>query len=625
MKKHAQLLLVVTILSASFTQAQNKPNMTQVLPESKPKKAVVYQVFTRLFGNKNTTNKPWGTIEENGVGKFNDFTDKALQEIKKLGVTHVWFTGVPHHDVIRDYTKYGISNDDPDVVKGRAGSPYAVKDYYNVNPDLAVNPAKRLQEFEALIKRTHANGLKVIIDIVPNHIARNYHSLSNPKGVKDFGADDDTSVEYKRDNNFYYIPGKAFEVPTSDTYKPLNGEKNPLIDGKFKEFPAKWTGNGSREAKPDINDWYETVKVNYGIKPDGSKDFPELPEGFDKKDFKAHYEYWQGKDVPDSWKKFRDIALYWTKKGVDGFRYDMAEMVPYEFWSYMNAAIKMQDSDAFLLAEVYNPKEYRNYINLGLMDYLYDKVETYDHLKAVIQGNALPDALSDIQSNMIDIEHHMLHFLDNHDEQRLASAAFAGTPEKGKPLMVISATISTSPTMIYFGQEVGEPGNEDAGFGKPTRTSIFDYIGVPHHQRWMNDGKFDGGQLTESEKELRDFYARLLNFTIKSSAMMGKYQEIQTVNRNETKEYDPGLYSFVRWDNKEKLIIIANCSWVTTSHVDLIVPEDVIEKWNLNDGDYKVTDQLYNHETSTLEVKGGRGIIKVKIKPSESFIFKLQE
>lgn len=625
MKKHAQLLLVVTILSASFTQAQNKPNMTQVLPESKPKKAVVYQVFTRLFGNKNTTNKPWGTIEENGVGKFNDFTDKALQEIKKLGVTHVWFTGVPHHDVIRDYTKYGISNDDPDVVKGRAGSPYAVKDYYNVNPDLAVNPAKRLQEFEALIKRTHSNGLKVIIDIVPNHIARNYHSLSNPKGVKDFGADDDTSVEYKRNNNFYYIPGKAFEVPTSDTYKPLNGEKNPLIDGKFKEFPAKWTGNGSREAKPDINDWYETVKVNYGIKPDGSKDFPELPEGFDKKDFKAHYEYWQGKDVPDSWKKFRDIALYWTKKGVDGFRYDMAEMVPYEFWSYMNAAIKMQDSDAFLLAEVYNPKEYRNYINLGLMDYLYDKVETYDHLKAVIQGNALPDALSDIQSNMIDIEHHMLHFLDNHDEQRLASAAFAGTPEKGKPLMVISATISTSPTMIYFGQEVGEPGNEDAGFGKPTRTSIFDYIGVPHHQRWMNDGKFDGGQLTESEKELRDFYARLLNFTIKSSAMMGKYQEIQTVNRNETKEYDPGLYSFVRWDNKEKLIIIANCSWVTTSHVDLIVPEDIIEKWNLNDGDYKVTDQLYNHETSTLEVKGGRGIIKVKIKPSESFIFKLQE
>lgn len=622
--KKSILIVGLSFFAINLSISQKKStNVTLSMPETKPQKAVVYQVFTRLFGNKNTTNKPWGTIEENAVGKFNDFTDKALGEIKKLGVTHVWYTGVPHHDVIRDYTKYGISNDDPDVVKGRAGSPYAVKDYYNVNPDLAVNPAKRLQEFEALIKRTHANGLKVIIDIVPNHIARNYKSMSNPKGVKDFGADDDTSVEYKRDNNFYYIPGKAFEVPTSDTYKPLNGEKNPLSDGKFTEFPAKWTGNGSREAKPDINDWYETVKVNYGIKPDGSKDFPELPEGFDKKEYKAHFEFWQGKDVPSSWKKFRDIALYWTAKGVDGFRYDMAEMVPYEFWSYMNSAIKMQNSDAFLLAEVYNPKEYRNYINLGLMDYLYDKVETYDLLKAVIQGRTLPDALSDIQNSMADIEHHMLHFLDNHDEQRLASEAFAGTPEKGKPLMVVSATISSSPTMIYFGQEVGEDAKEDAGFGKPTRTSIFDYIGVPHHQRWMNGGKFDGGKLSTSEKELRDFYSRLLNFTLKSSALMGKYQEIQTINRNETADYDPGLYSYVRYSDNEKLIIIANFSWVTTSHIDLIVPKDIIAKWDLKDGDYQVTDQMYNKITTTLKVKEGKGTMVVKIKPSESFIFKL--
>ncbi len=237
------------------------------------KKEVVYQVFTRLFGNKNTTNKPWGTIEENGVGKFNDFTDKALHEIKDLGVTYIWYTGVPHHALIRDYTAIGISNDDPEVVKGRAGSPYAVKDYYNVNPDLAVNPANRLQEFEALIARTHKAGLKVIIDIVPNHIARKYEGKNNPVGVKDFGADDDVSVEYKRDNNFYYIPNTRFEIP--NTAKPLNGEKNPLVDGKFEEYPAKWTGNGSRMAKPDKNDWYETVKVNYGIRPDGSKDFPD--------------------------------------------------------------------------------------------------------------------------------------------------------------------------------------------------------------------------------------------------------------------------------------------------------------------------------------------------------------
>lgn len=611
--------------TVSATVAQNNKNvpmMKKVEAVEKPQKYVVYQVFTRLFGNKKTTNKPWGTIEENGVGKFSDFTDTALMEIKKLGVTHIWYTGVPHHDVIRDYTKYGISNDDPDVVKGRAGSPYAVKDYYNVNPDLADNPAKRLEEFEALISRTHKHRLKVIIDIVPNHIARNYKGLTNPKGVKDFGADDDTTVEYARDNNFYYIPNTPFQVPTSPDYKPLNGEAHPLSDGKFDEFPAKWTGNGSRMAKPDINDWYETVKVNYGVRPDGTKDFPELPAGYDEKDYAAHFAFWKDKDVPDSWKKFRDIALYWIEKGVDGFRYDMAEMVPYEFWSYMNSSIKMKNPKAFLLAEVYNPKEYRNYIKLGKMDYLYDKVETYDHLKAVIKGNTLPDALSDIQNNMMDIEHHMLHFLDNHDEQRLASPEFAGTPEKGKPLMVVSATISSSPTMIYFGQEVGEPGNEDAGFGKRSRTSIFDYIGVPHHQRWMNGGKFDGGQLSKSEKALRDFYSRLLNFTLKSSAMLGKFQEIQSINRKATQNYDQGLYSFVRYSEEEKLIVIANFSWVTTSKIDLVIPNDVIANWKLADGSYTVQDQLYG-SSKVLNVVNGKGTIHLNIKPSESFIFKL--
>ncbi|MGC4040147.1 MAG: alpha-amylase family protein [Flavobacterium sp.] len=589
---------------------------------NKPKKEVVYQVFTRLFGNKNTTNKPWGTIEENGVGKFNDFTDTALQEIKKLGVTYIWYTGVPHHDVIRDYTKYGISNDDPDVVKGRAGSPYAVKDYYNVNPDLAVNPAKRLEEFEALIARTHKNGLKVIIDIVPNHIARNYHSLSNPKGVTDFGAEDNTSVEYARNNNFYYIPGQPFEVPAFGDYKPLNGESNPLIDGKFNENPAKWTGNGSRQARPDINDWFETVKVNYGIRPDGSKDFPELPAGYDKKDYIDHYYFWKDKDVPGSWKKFRDIALYWIDKGVDGFRYDMAEMVPVEFWSYMNSAIKMENPKAFLMAEVYNPKEYRNYILLGKMDYLYDKVETYDHLKAVIQGKVMPDPLSDIQKGMADIEHHMLHFLDNHDEQRLASPEFAGTPEKGKPLMVVSATISSSPTMIYFGQEVGEAGAIDGGFGKPSRTSIFDYVGVPNHQRWMNDGKFDGGKLTKSEKDLRDFYKRLLNFTLKSDALTGQFEEIQSANREKTHGYDPGMYSYVRWSDNEKLIVVVNFSWVTESGFELKIPEDIIKAWKIKDGLYDVKEQLYG-STAQLKVTDGKGTIQLTVKPSESLIFKL--
>ena len=604
-------------------QNKNQSNMNQP-QNATPKKTVVYQVFTRLFGNKNTTNKPWGTIAENGVGKFNDFTDVALREIKDLGVTHIWYTGVPHHALVNDYTKYGISNDDPEVVKGRAGSPYAVKDYYNVNPDLAVDPKKRLAEFEALIVRSHNAGLQVIIDIVPNHIARKYEGKTNPKGVRDFGADDDTSVEYKRDNNFYYIPGQPFQVPTSDTYQPLNGEKNPLIDGKFNENPAKWTGNGSRLAKPDSNDWYETVKINYGIKPDGTKDFPQLPEGFGNKNIKEHFDFWKDKDVPNSWKKFRDIALYWTAKGVDGFRYDMAEMVPYEFWSYMNSAIKVKNPDAFLMAEVYNPAEYRNYIHLGKMDYLYDKVETYDKLKEVIQGKSLPDPISDIQNGLADIEHHMLHFLDNHDEQRLASPEFAGSAEKGKPLMVVSATIGTSPTMIYFGQEVGEPGKEDAGFGTHSRTSIFDYIGVPHHQRWMNNGKFDGGQLSQSEKDLRDFYKRLLNFTINSSALTGKFQQIQSANRNITTGYEPGIYSFVRWSEKQKLVIVTNFSWVTTSSFELKIPSDVIQQWNLANGVYEVTDAIYKKKTAVLNVRNGEGTIAVVLEPSESLVLELK-
>lgn len=585
------------------------------------KKVVVYQVFTRLFGNTNTNNKPWGTIEENGVGKFNDFTDKALEEIKDLGVSHIWYTGVPHHALIRDYTAIGISNDDPEVVKGRAGSPYAVKDYYNVNPDLAVNPANRLQEFEALIARTHKAGLKLIIDIVPNHVARKYEGKSNPEGVRDFGADDDVTVDYKRDNNFYYIPNTHFEVP--DTDKPLNGESNPIIDGKFDEYPAKWTGNGSRLAKPDRNDWYETVKVNYGVRPDGSKDFPELPAGFDTKSYQEHFDFWKDKDVPSSWVKFRDIALYWTAKGVDGFRYDMAEMVPYEFWSYMNSAIKVKNPDAFLLAEVYNPNEYRNYIRLGKMDYLYDKVETYDKLKDVIQGRALPDDLSGIKNRMSDIEHHMLHFLDNHDEQRLASPEFAGTPQKGKPLMVVSTTISSSPTMIYFGQEVGEAGNENGGFGTHSRTSIFDYVGVPNHQRWMNGGKFDGGQLTPEEKDLRDFYKRLLNFSLNSSALMGKFQEIQTLNRQTTQGYDPGIYAYVRWSETQKLIVVVNFSWITTSNFELKIPSEIIQKWNLKDGNYTIKDQLYQKSGVQLQVVNGEGKAQITIAPSESFIYEL--
>ena len=624
--KRGILVVVTLLLSACGGKENNTTPESTSMKNSAEHKEVVYQVFTRLFGNTKTANIPWGSLEENGVGKFSDFDEKALKEIKNLGVTYIWYTGVPHHALIQDYTAYGISNDDPDVVKGRAGSPYAVKDYYNVNPDLADDPSRRLEEFEALIDRTHKAGLKVLIDIVPNHVARNYEGKTNPKGVVDFGANDDTSVEYDRNNNFYYIPGSSFEVPQWEGgYRPLGGELNPLADNRFTEVPAKWTGNGSRSAQPGMNDWYETIKVNYGVRPDGTKDFPELPEQYAALGYEAHAAFWKQHDLPDSWKKFRDIALYWTKKGVDGFRFDMAEMVPVEFWSFLNSSIKLENPHAFLLAEVYNPDLYRAYIHKGKMDYLYDKVELYDSIKHIVKGYGWTDHLAVVQEGLKDIEHHMLHFLENHDEQRIASPDFAGSAEKGKPAMVVSATLSTSPTMIYFGQEVGEPGKENAGFGQPTRTSIFDYIGVPHHQRWVNEGQFDGGQLSEGEKKLRDFYKRLLNFSIKSSALMGEYQEFHFFNKDHSPGYDHRVFSFVRWSNEEHLLIISNFDEAKSYELEMKLPRSIVQKWKLEPDNYLLQEQLYGIKNSELKVPaGGAAEFKVQLDPLESLIFKLK-
>ena len=619
------VLLVTLMCVAAVGCTQANKNKYEKPVETAQGKPVVYQIFTRLYGNTNVTNKPWGTIEENGVGKFNDINEIALKSIKELGVTHVWYTGVPHHAVIRDYTTYGISNDDPDVVKGRAGSPYAVKDYYNVNPDLAVNPANRLQEFEALIARTHAQGMKVIIDIVPNHVARSYQSLSKPEGTEDFGARDNSRVEYARDNNFYYVVGQDFKVPApNNNYRPLGGESHPLGDGKFDEKPAKWTGNGSRLAQPKFDDWYETVKINYGVRPDGSKDFPELPAAYAQKTVQEHYQFWQGKSVPDSWSKFRQIAEYWLAKGVDGFRFDMAEMVPVEFWSYLNSSIKQKNPNAFLLAEVYNPQEYRNYIRLGKMDYLYDKVEMYDSLKAIMQGKASTDVIASVQAGMSDIEAHMLHFLENHDEQRIASPEFAGSAEKAKPAMVVSALISRSPTMIYFGQEVGEAGALETGFGDPSRTTIFDYAGVPAHQRFMNGGKFDGGVLSAKEKDLREFYQQLLNLSLQESGFAGEYRELHTHNRQHTPGYDGSVFSFARWNDQQHWVVVSNFSATQTHQFNLQLPDALVNAWALHEKSYRLASRLGDKSAPfRLQVNKAGASVALQLAPLESLVLQL--
>ena len=604
-------------------------------------KPVVYQLFTRLYGNTNTSNIPWGSMEENGVGKFADINHAALSSIRALGTSHVWYTGVPHHAVINDYSDYGISHDDPDVVKGRAGSPYAVKDYYNVNPDLAENPANRLEEFEALIKRTHENGMKVIIDIVPNHVARSYQSLSLPEGQTDFGHSDDTSVAYARDNNFYYVVDQAFEVPTAESYEPLGGDKHPLADGKFNEYPAKWTGNGARAAKPDINDWYETVKINYGVKPDGTYDFPTLPPEYAEKSYDEHVTFWKDKSLPDSWYKVRSIAHYWLDKGVDGFRYDMAEMVPVEFWSFLNSSIKQRSPDAFLLAEVYQPSKYRDYIHLGKMDYLYDKVGFYDTLKTIMQGNGKVSELVSVHKQVSDIAQHMLHFLENHDEQRIASRDFAGSAEKGKPALAVSALISGSPTLLYFGQDVGEDGSEDMGFGDPTRTTIFDYAGVPAHQRFMNNGKFDGGASTEQEKSLRNFYESIMAIAANNSAVNGEFISLHDINLNHVHEksqlshihnskghnaqsqpnssYSEQQFAFARRSQDEGFIVVTNFSEQPVKGMQLIFPTSLFADAEIP----SLLKPLVGEKQLALDAKNGAVTTSVTLEGLETLVFAL--
>ena len=449
------------------------------------------------------------------------------------------------------------------------------------------------------------------------HVITN--GLNNPEGVSDFGAYDDNTLEYHRNNNFYYIPNSSFELPNIEPdFIPLGGEQHLALNSPFIEMPAKWTGNGSRLAKPNFGDWYETVKVNYGMRPDGSKDFPELPSDYAQSDYRDHLDFWKSIDVPNSWVKFRDIALFWLDKGVDGFRYDMAEMVSVEFWSYLNSSIKMQKPNAFLMAEVYQPDLYRDYIHLGKMDYLYDKVDLYDGLKAIMQGNASTAIIPEIQQQMMDIEHHMLHFLDNHDEQRIASPEFVGDPNIAKPAMLVNALLSSSPTMIYFGQEVGEPGAENPGFGQSSRTSIFDYIGVPQHQKWMNHGAFDGGLLNDNEKQLRHFYQKVMNFSLEHFSMTGHYRDLHQSNN-----LSDSVYAFLRYDDQELTLVAANFSQHTTKSVRLAIPHDVIQAIKIADGCYLLNEHIESIQSQELRVEEGVGCFNIELKPLASLVWVL--
>jgi glycosidase len=483
-------------------------------------KVLIYQVFTRLFGNRNVNRVANGTIAENGCGKLNDFTPKVLKDIAAMGITHVWYTGIIRHATQTDYTAYGIPRQHPAVVKGKAGSPYAITDYYDIDPDLAVDVKQRMQEFEQLVARSHEAGLKVIIDFVPNHVARQYRSVCKPKKVKDLGETDNPAMGFDPQNNFYYCPGQRFD-PYFDLYQ---GEKEPYL-----EEPAKATGNDHFDNAPGKNDWYETVKLNYGV------------------------DYYAGgvgyfDPLPDTWKKMTDILLFWAKKGIDGFRCDMAEMVPAEFWAYATAIVKKKYKDIMFIGEVYNPSEYRHYLASGF-DWLYDKVGMYDTMRAVICHQAPTSAITNAWQYTDDIRDHMLYFLENHDEQRIASDFFAADAKKGVPAMIASVLMQQNPFMLYAGEEYGERGMDREGFsGNDGRTTIFDY--------WSVDTLCRAAQkkLTDDEQQLFDIHKKTMLLARKEKAVSeGIFFDLMYVNQHMERQY-----AFLRYVEGELLLVAVN-------------------------------------------------------------------
>ena len=504
-------------------------------------KMVIYQVFPRWFGNLRPSPVMNGSLAENGVGKFSAFTPLALSKIKELGVTHVWYTGVIEHATKTDYTMFGIRKDHSAVVKGKAGSPYAIKDYYDIDPDLADNIQNRMSEFEDLVKRTHEAGMKVIIDFVPNHVARQYFSDAREPFVEDLGQTDNVSKAFDVNNNFYYLPGQTLTL----RFDPQREE-----DFAYSEFPAKVTGNNHFDAYPSQNDWYETVKLNYGV---------DYMHGG-----ACHFN-----TIPNTWEKMLEILLFWADKGVDGFRCDMAEMVPVEFWNWVIPQVK-KVRDVIFIAEVYNPDEYRNYIYTGHFDYLYDKVGLYDTVRAVMCGQAPASNISHCWQSLEGIQKNMLNFLENHDEQRVASDFFAGDARPGIPGMIVSAAMNTNPVMIYSGQELGERGMDAEGFsGRDGRTTIFDYWSVESLRNWNNNGLFDGAKLTPAERSLRAMYAKLLNVVRSEPVIVeGAFYDLMYANSGNPYFNPNRQYAFLRKWKNEVLLVVVNfdradqCVWV---------------------------------------------------------------
>jgi glycosidase len=577
----------------------------------------IYQLFVRLFGNTNETRKQNGTLAENGVGRFADINDAALGSIRQMGFTHIWLTGVLQQATATDYSEFGQPADDTDLLKGLAGSPYAIKDYFDVCPDYAEKPGERLKEFKLLIERLHAHGLKAIIDLVANHVARSYGSCVKPDcnfGTCGCGgAGDDVTRFFVPHNNFFYLTpdgnGPPLRLPTWKDGVPLSPTcqiPGAKCDGFFEGETTfgRVTGNNVVSWTPHLNDWYETIKLNYGFDfTDPSKSVREYPNAWSP-----------DKPIPDTWKKMDQVIEHWQSLGVDGFRCDMSHMVPPEVWSWAIAQARQRKPDVFFIGEAYDDDPSKvpgsdpvvSGLNWGKGNVLFDLLNAgfdavydapaYRALKRIYDGSGWANDL-DAEIGDAFIGHNSVRYAENHDEVRLAARSEWGGVgmNVGRPVSAILYGLSRGVVMLYNGQEIGEPAAGAEGFGgDDARTSIFDYWSMPEFVKWVNDHHYDGARLSPEQKSLRSFYGRLINLVGEPAFRDGTFFPLNPVNRdNPAFGRLPGeqasghwLYAFLRYDplTRQRFLVVANLhSETALPDVRVLLPENALQFLDLRE------------------------------------------
>ena len=536
-------------------------------------KVIIYQMLPRLWGNIGGENIKNGTLKDNGCGKFSSIDTISLEYLRSLGVSHVWYTGIIRHATAEDSD--GCTPSSADWVKGRAGSPYSITDYYDVNPYLADEPENRMEEFHKLVERTHAAGLKVIIDFVPNHVARNYGRFAAahpaPTGMAALGESDDKSVHWKDSNDFFYYPGIPLALP--------------IQNQTYMEMPAMASGN-SYTSSPGVNDWYDTIKLNY---------------------CDSHTE---------TWEKMYDIVNFWAGHGVDGFRCDMVELVPQAFFKWLISRIKKDRPNLLFVAEVYQKTLYSKYIREIGFDLLYDKSGIYDTLRAIVEKNAKDSGVpvEDWQSakritwnwqSLGDLQPYMLNFLENHDEQRFASDFFGCDARNSYAALYTALYMNNAPFMLYAGEEVGERGMDNEGFsGRDGRTSIFDWWAPSSLTRLYKYIHGEKKALTPEEETMLDTYRKALKFAAEDNAVSkGTFYDLCYCNYASDGFNPDRHFAFLRDFEDETLLIVCNFS-KNDADMKISIPEHAFNWMKMPES------EEFNHTTPvSVHVPATNGVI----------------